>query len=100
MKKWNPTDRTDAVTVELAAPLRGYVGGSMVQCSAGSVRGILMELEKRYPELYVRICDETGKVRRHVNVFVSVGNIRDRDGLESPVVPGDRVTVLPSVSGG
>ena len=100
MKKGRSTDQSGVVTVELAAPLREYVGGSTVQCSAGSVRGILMELEKRYPELYVRICDETGKVRRHVNVFVNVDNIRDRDGLESPVVPGDRVTVLPSVSGG
>jgi molybdopterin converting factor small subunit len=39
-------------------------------------------------------------VRRHVNLFVNESHIRDREGLETALVPGDEVTILPAVSGG
>ena len=68
--------------------------------TAGSVRGVLDELERRYPALHRCICDETGAVRRHVNLFVNASNIRDLEGLDSPLAPGDVVTILPAVSGG
>ncbi len=68
--------------------------------SASSVRGTLDELKRRYAALYGNICDETGAVRRHVNVFVNTAHVRERDGLDTPLVPGDIVTILPAVSGG
>jgi molybdopterin converting factor small subunit len=47
------------------------------------------------------VCDETGNVRRHVNVFVNSGNTRDLPtGLETRLEPGDVVSILPAVSGG
>jgi molybdopterin synthase sulfur carrier subunit len=46
------------------------------------------------------VCDETGAVRRHINIFVNDEHMRDLDGLDSAVVPGDVVTILPAVSGG
>ena len=52
------------------------------------------------PPLYRNVCDETGTVRRHVNVFVNSDNVRDRDGLDTALAPGDVVTILPAVSGG
>jgi len=61
---------------------------------------VLDELERSYPSLYRSICDETGAVRRHVNLFVNASHIRDREGLETALVPGDEVTILPAVSGG
>jgi MoaD family protein len=64
------------------------------------VRAVLEELERRYPSLYRNICDETGAVRRHVNVFVNTSHVRDRDGLDTALVPGDEVMILPAVSGG
>ena len=50
--------------------------------------------------LYRNVCDETGAVRRHLNVFVNADHMRDRDGLDTTLAPGDVVTILPAVSGG
>ena len=46
------------------------------------------------------ICDETGTMRRHVNLFVNSSHMRDRQGIDTPLAPGDEVTILPAVSGG
>ena len=68
--------------------------------SAGNVRTLLEQLERNEPLLYRNICDETGKVRRHLNVFVNSENARDLDGVDSTLAAGDVVTFLPAVSGG
>jgi MoaD family protein len=82
-------------------PLRDYCGGaSHLLLSAGSVRAALEELERRYPDLHRRVCDETGTVRRHVNLFVNKSHVRDREGLDTALLPGDVVAIVPAVSGG
>ena len=68
--------------------------------SAPTVRAALEELERSQPALYRNVCDETGAVRRHLNVFVNTDNVRDLDGLDTALAPGDVVTILPAVSGG
>jgi molybdopterin converting factor small subunit len=50
--------------------------------------------------LYRNVCDETGAVRRHLNIFVNSDNVRDLDGVDTTLMPGDVVTILPAVSGG
>jgi molybdopterin converting factor small subunit len=90
-----------AVTVQVPAVLRACCGGSaQLLIQAPSVRGFLAELERRHPSLHRSICDETGTVRRHVNLFVNASHVRDRDGLDTALVAGDVVTILPAVSGG
>lgn len=89
------------VTVHVPGVLRDCCGGaSELSLSASSVRATLEELERSYPPLYRSICDETGKVRRHVNLFVNTSHIRDLDGLSTALTPGDVVTIMPAVSGG
>jgi molybdopterin converting factor small subunit len=89
------------VTVFVPGPLRDYSdGASELSLPAASVRAALEELERRHPRLYVSICDETGRVRRHVNLFVNSDNVRDRGGLDRALAPGDTLTILPAVSGG
>ncbi len=89
------------VTVHLVGPLRRYcAGASELLIPAGTVRAALNHLERRQADLYANICDETGRVRRHLNVFVNAHHVRDLDGLETPLAPGDVITVLPAVSGG
>ena len=68
--------------------------------TASGVRAALEQVEARYPVLYRSVCDETGAVRRHVNLFVNTAHMRDRDGLDTALVVGDVVTILPAVSGG
>jgi molybdopterin converting factor small subunit len=64
------------------------------------VRAALEQLERERPALYRNLCDDTGALRRHLNVFVNASNVRDLDGLETSLRPGDVLTFLPAVSGG
>ena len=64
------------------------------------MRAAFEQLEQRYPVLYRNVCDETGAVRRHIGLFVNTSHVRDRDGLDTALVPGDVLTILPAVSGG
>ena len=75
-------------TVEVAVPADGTVGQ------------VLDALTADRPRLAWRIRDETGVVRRHVNVFVGDEDVRATGGLGTPVADGDVVTLLPSVAGG
>ena len=90
-----------SIQVFVPAPLRPYCGGaSELGIEAPNVRAALAELERRHPSLYRNVCDETGAVRRHVNLFVNADHVRERGGLATPLVPGDEVSILPAVSGG
>jgi molybdopterin converting factor small subunit len=90
-----------AVTIHLPPALRKYCGGAAdLPLSAPTVRAALQELERDHPSLYGSICDETGSLRRHLNLFVNSSHVRDRDGLDTALAPGDVVTILAAVSGG
>jgi molybdopterin synthase sulfur carrier subunit len=90
-----------AVTIHLPGPLRPYsAGASRLSLEAATVRGALEWLEREQPALYRNLCDETGVLRRHLNVFVNSDHIRDLDGLETNLKQGDVLTFLPAVSGG
>jgi sulfur-carrier protein len=89
------------ITIHVPAALRAYCrGASKLALSAPSVRAVLEQIERNHPALYRSICDETGAVRRHVNLFVNTSHVRDREGLDTALVPGDTITILPAVSGG
>jgi molybdopterin converting factor small subunit len=89
------------VTINIPGPLRAYCGGaSQLSLSADTVRAALETLERSESALYRNICDETGAVRRHLNVFVNTENVRDLEGVDTRLRPGDEVTILPAVSGG
>ena len=90
-----------AIKIDVPAPLRDCCEGvSEFLLSASSVRAALEQIEQRHPSLYRSICDETGAVRRHINLFVNTSHVRDLEGLDTALAPGDVVTILPAVSGG
>ena len=94
-------DRPSTVKVYVPTPLRAHSNGaSELALSARSVRAALEELERSHPSLHRCVCDETGAVRRHINLFVNANHVRDLDGLDTALVPGDILTILPAVSGG
>jgi sulfur-carrier protein len=89
------------ITIHIFGQLREYCGGAReLSVSAQTVRSLLERLEQDQPLLYRNLCDETGKVRRHLNVFVNTENVRDLDGVGTTLAAGDVVTFLPAVSGG
>lgn len=93
--------QSTTITIHVPTALRACCeGASELLLSAPSVRAVLEELERRYPSLHRSICDETGAVRRHVNLFVNTSHVRDRDGLDTALAPGDVVMILTAVSGG
>ena len=94
-------DPVPTITIHVPGPLRAYCGGAVqLTISALTVRAALADLEHSQPALYRNVCDETGVVRRHLNVFVNSDNVRDLDGIDTTLAPGDVVTILPAVSGG
>ncbi|WP_336857720.1 MoaD/ThiS family protein [Sinomonas albida] len=93
-----------APTVTLVLPqiLADVAGGRPEHSLAGvdSVRAALDSLAGPYPILARRIRDETGRLRRYVNVYVDGEDVRRRDGLETPVADGQEILVIQSVAGG
>jgi molybdopterin synthase sulfur carrier subunit len=97
----DPAGTRTSVTLRVPSPLRDRCGGARdIAVTAPDVRAALAEIERIHPNLYQGICDETGQVRRHVNVFVNNTHMRDREGLDTALRPGDVISILPAVSGG
>lgn len=89
------------VTFHVLGELRRYCSGAeQLSVSADTVRAALEDLERHQAALYRNVCDETGAVRRHLNVFVNADNVRDLNGVDTTLTRGDVVTILPAVSGG
>ena len=89
------------ITVSIPTPLRDCCAGAAeLSLQSASLRDVLEELERRFPALHRSICDETGVLRRHINLFVNIHHMRDREGLETRLVTGDVVTIMTAVSGG
>ncbi len=90
-----------AIRVFIPSPLRDRCGGARhLELEAATVQEVLDAIERRFPSLFLGICEETGAVRRHINLFVNTTNVRDQDGLATALKRGDEVTILPAVSGG
>lgn len=71
-----------------------------IEIAAADVRGVLSELELRFPGLRHYLCDERGALRKHVNVFVDGEAVGDRAGLSDPVAAASEIHILQALSGG
>jgi molybdopterin synthase sulfur carrier subunit len=90
-----------AVTVRLPAPLRDRTDKrAAVRASGATVHAVIDDLERQFPGMRFALCEETGALRPFVNVFLNGENVRDLDGLSTPVSEGAEVYVLHSVAGG
>jgi len=93
--------RETTITVTVPTPLRDCTrGAAELAFSAKNLRDVLGELARRFPKLHTSICDETGALRRHINLFVNSDHMRERDGLDTTLEPGDVVMIMTAVSGG
>lgn len=90
-----------SVSVQIPYALRHEcAGNSEVELSADSVQEALSVLKDQQPKLYRNVCDETGAVRKHINLFVNQSLIHRKDGLDTKLVPGDFLFIMTAVSGG
>lgn len=89
------------ITAYIPTALRKYTGNAPeISLAAATVRGALDEIKQSHPRLYPSICDETGAVRRHLNLFVNSSHVRDLDGLDTRFAEGDVLSIMIAVSGG
>lgn len=89
------------VTVRIPAALRNLTDGeSQVSGSGNNVRELIADLESKYPGIQERLCDESGDIRRFVNVFVGQEDIRFLKGMDTPVDSGTEVSFIPAIAGG
>ncbi len=87
--------------VRIPTPLRKLTGENEVVSAEGSTIGeVLASLDKSYPGLTERICDEQGNVRRFVNIFLNDEDIRFLGEKETAVKDGDEISIVPAIAGG
>lgn len=90
-----------SVSVRIPTILRTYTGGeSEVSAEGDTLSGVLDDLDARYAGIKGRILDESGELRRFVNVYVGNDDVRFLDGLGTPTPDGVQVSVIPAVAGG
>lgn len=92
---------TDGINVLVPTPLRGLTGGEgRVVVSGANVAEVFDALEARYPGIGERLRDDSGQIRRFVNVFVNGRNVREIDGAATALSPGDELGIIPAMAGG
>jgi molybdopterin synthase sulfur carrier subunit len=92
---------TDQITVLIPTPLRRYTGGeSRVLVTGATVASALDALEAQFPGIGERLRDDSGQIRRFVNLFVNGQNVRDADGIATALSPGDELGIIPAMAGG
>ncbi len=90
-----------SVRVRIPTPLRRFTGGSEeVVASGATVGAVVDEMERQFPGIKERLCDEEGRVRRFVNIYVNGDDIRFLNDLETPVKDGDELSIVPAIAGG
>lgn len=90
-----------SMRVRVPTPLRKFTqGADEVNAQGSTMRTLMDDLEQNYPGIKERICDEAGKVRRFVNVYVNGDDIRFLQNLETSLKDGDNISIVPAIAGG
>ena len=90
-----------SVSVRIPTILRTYTGGeSEVSAAGATLADVLDDLDASYSGIKGRILDESGELRRFVNVYVGNDDVRFLDHLETPTPDGTQISVIPAVAGG
>ena len=74
--------------------------GKELAVDAATVAEVVREIDKLAPGFAFYVCDELGRLRRHVNIFIEDARVTDRARLSDPVEPDARVFILQALSGG
>lgn len=100
MTEATPSHQT-SILVRIPTPLRRLTDGQgEVTAEGRTVQELLEALERKFPGVKERLYDETGQLRRFVNIYVNDEDIRFAQGLETSVKQGDEVSIVPAIAGG
>ena len=90
-----------AIKVRIPQPLQKLTQGKeQVEASGADVKSLIEDLEKNFPWIRVRICDEKGKIRRFINIYVNEEDVRFLKGDSTSLKEGDEVSIIPAIAGG
>ena len=90
-----------AIKVRIPTPLQKLTKDrDIVECDAKDIKGLVDTLEKKYPGIKDRLCDEGGKIRRFLNIYVNDEDIRFLKMDQTPLKDGDEVSIIPAIAGG
>lgn len=92
---------TNTVIIRIPTALRPQVGNQeSVSVSGASIKEVLATLTGQYPELGKRLYKGENELNRFINVYVNDEDIRFLENLDTPVKPGDEVSIVPAIAGG
>lgn len=90
-----------AVTVRIPTPLRRLTQNlAEVETEGTDIETIIENLDSNYPGMKERLCDDDGKIRRFVNIYLNDEDIRFLDGKETEVTDGAEISIIPAIAGG
>ena len=88
-------------SVRIPTPLRKLTSEKdEVVISASNVGELIEKMESEYPGIKNRLCDESGNIRRFINLYVNNEDIRFLDGKETVLKEEDVVSIIPAIAGG
>ncbi len=87
--------------LRIPTPLRTYTNGqSEVNVSGSNISDALADLTTQYPSLKPHLFNDGGDLRPFVNLFVGENNIKDLQGVDTPIKEGEKIMLIPSIAGG
>lgn len=90
-----------AVSVRIPTPLRKFTDGKdEVEASGNTVTEVVENLESNFPGIKEKLCDESGKLRKFLNIYLNDEDIRFMDSLDTELRDGDSLALIPAIAGG
>jgi molybdopterin synthase sulfur carrier subunit len=90
-----------SITVRIPTPLQKLTQNQAeVKANGANIRELIEDLEKNFPGIKERICDETGEIRRFINIYVNEEDVRFLQQDGTPLKDGDEVSMIPAIAGG
>jgi sulfur-carrier protein len=90
-----------SVTVKIPTQLRTLTGGAdQVDASGATLGEVIGDIDTRHPGMKDRLLDDSGNLRRFLNVYVDDEDVRFLQGLDTQLSDGARLSIIPAVAGG
>lgn len=90
-----------AINVRIPTPLRKLTQNrDTVEATGATVSAVMDDLERQFPGLKERLCDQQGELRRFVNIYLNDEDIRFAQGRQTAVKDSDELAIIPAIAGG
>ena len=90
-----------AISVLIPTPLRKLTNEQeSVTVEASSINDVIDGLDTQFPGMRGRLVDDTGGIRKFINLYVNEEDVRFLQGSDTPVKDGDTVSIVPAIAGG